>query len=123
MDYINFDAELEDENESSDEEFSLSAKEDNFIDDSTENQAPSFYRFVNQTHDPAEALDDDNGSHLDRQDLQTEMFLAMSREYFEFDNFYDAYKYAEKLKKTLLPFQDGDIKDSFFDAILYGFLG
>ena len=46
----------------------------------------------------------------------------MRREDFEFDNFYDAYKCAEKLKKNLLPFQDGDIKDSFFDAILYGFL-
>lgn len=52
---------------------SLSAKEDNFIDDSTENQP---YRFVNQTHHSAEALDDDDGSHLDRRDLHSEMFFG-----------------------------------------------
>ena len=34
--------------------------------------------FVNQTG-PIKALDDDDGSHLERQDLQPEMFLAMSR--------------------------------------------
>ena len=41
-------------------------------------QSPGFYMFVNQTG-PIKALDVDYGSHLERQDLQPEMFLAMSR--------------------------------------------
>ena len=57
-----------------DEKFSLSAQENNFID----YQSPGFYVFVNQTG-PIKALDDNDRSHLERQDLQPEMFLAMSR--------------------------------------------
>ena len=96
MDYINFEAEVEHENASSGERFSLSAQKDNFIDDSVDDQSPSFYRFVNQTRDPIEALDDDGRSHLDRWDLQPEMFLTMNRENVEFDDFRDAYKCAQK---------------------------
>ena len=48
------------------------------------------------------------------------MFLAV--EHVEFDDFHDASKCAEKFKKSLVSLQDGVIKDSFFDAILYGLL-
>ena len=43
-------------------------------------------------------------------------------EYVEFDDFRDANKCVEKVLKNILSFQDGDIKDSFFDAILNGLL-
>ena len=66
MEYINFEADVENETASSDEEFSLLAEEDSFIDDSAKNESPTFYRFVNQTRDLAEALNDDDGFHLDR---------------------------------------------------------
>ena len=46
MDYINFEAEVEHENASSDEKFSLSAQKDNFIDDSVDDQSPSFYSLL-----------------------------------------------------------------------------
>ena len=34
-----------------------------------------FYRFVNQTRDPVEAVNDSGGSQFDRQDLQSETFF------------------------------------------------
>ena len=54
MDYINFEAKVEGENVSTNEELTFSDSENNFIDDSNEecNQPPSFYRFVNQTLNP-----------------------------------------------------------------------
>ena len=96
MKYINFEADEENQNLSSDDEFLLSPPNDNFIDNCAENDPPSFYRFVNQTSDPAEALDDDGQSHLDRQDLHPEMFLAEKREHVEFDDFDKAIQCANK---------------------------
>ena len=122
MEYINFEADEENQNLSSDDEFSLSPPNDNFIDDCAEYDPSSFYRFVNQTRDPTEVLDDNDQSHPDRQDLQPEMFLAENREHVEFDDVSKAIKCANKFKKNLLNFKDGDIKVSFFDAILYGLL-
>ena len=123
MEYIYFEADIEKEIVSSDEKFSLSATEDNFIDDVLEDQpSPSFDRFVNQTRDPADALDNDDDSHLDRRDLQPQMFLAMNREFVEFNDFRELYKCAKNFLKSLVTFQDGDIKGLFFDAILYGLL-
>ena len=123
MGYINFEVEVEDGNVSSDEELTFSDNENNFIDDSNEecSQPPSFYRFVNQTSDPVEAVNDDDGSQFDRRYLQTEMFFSIDTEHVEFEEFDDAKKCAEKFLKSLLS-QDGDIKNSFFDAILYSFL-
>ena len=69
MEYINFEADEENQNLSSDDEFSLSPPNDNFIDDCAEYDPSSFYRFVNQTRDPTEVLDDNDQSHPDRQDL------------------------------------------------------
>ena len=79
MEYIDFEASVSDEdanlNFSSDDE-----KEDDsrsFIADSREvgGQEPSFYwKFFNQTRDPAEAVFDEERSHLDTRDLQPEMF-------------------------------------------------
>ena len=86
MEQINFEVDAENETQDSDQEFSLSAGEDNFIDDSAQEDSPSFYRFPDQIHDLAEALDDDDRSHLDTRDLQPEMFLTVGREYDEFDD-------------------------------------
>lgn len=74
---------------------------------------------MNQTHDPAEAVNDDDGLRLDRRDLQPEMFYCINREHVEFDEFDGNQKCAEKFKKSLCSFQDdGNPKDSFFNAIL-----
>lgn len=64
MAYINFEVEVEGENVSTDEELTFSDNKNNFIDDSNEvcNQPPIFYRFVNQTRDPVEIVNDDDGS-------------------------------------------------------------
>ena len=122
MEQINFEVDAENVTQNSDEEFSLSAGEDNFIDGSAKEDSPSFYRFPDQTHDLAEALDDDDRSHLDTRDLQPEMFLTVGREYDEFDDFDEAGKCAEKFLKSMVRFQDADIRDSFFDSIFYGLL-
>ena len=54
---------------------------DSFIDNSVQEKvtSPSFYRFVNQTQDPLEALSDssDDKSILDFADLQPEMFYQI----------------------------------------------
>ena len=50
------------------------------------------------------------------------MFFIINREHVEFDKFNDAKKMYWEIKKGLLSFQDSDIKNSFFDAILYGLL-
>ena len=53
-----------------------------FIDGSSKvgDQEPSFYRkFFNQTRDPAEAVLDDDGSHLDTRDLQHKIFSLEER--------------------------------------------
>ena len=78
IEYINFEA--EDENASDNEGLVFSDHEDeNFIDDSNQNdnQPPSFYRFVNQTRDPVETVNDDDGSKLDKRDLHPEMFYCV----------------------------------------------
>ena len=86
MEYINFEADEENQNLSSDGDFSLSPPNDNFINDCAENDLPSFYRFFNQTRNLAEVLDDDDQSDDHRQDLQPEMFLAEKREHVGFDD-------------------------------------
>ena len=71
MDYTNFKA--EDFNEESELNFSSNENEDDrsFINDNEEEtQPPNFFRFFNQTRDPAEAVNDNNRSHLDTKDLQ-----------------------------------------------------
>ena len=49
------------------------------------------------------------------------MFSIEERNNVEFDEFEGSGKCLEQLKKSLLSFQ-GDLKDSFFDAVLYGLL-
>ena len=56
MEYTNFEADEENQNLSSDDGFSLSPPNDNFINDCAENDPLSFYRFINQTRNLAEAL-------------------------------------------------------------------
>ena len=93
MEYINFEA--EDENASDNEELAFSDNEgEDFIDDSNQegNQYPSFYRFMNQARDPAEAV-----------------------------QVWQLSKVCRKVLKNLCSFQD-DLEDSFFNAILFGLL-
>lgn len=116
IEYISFEA--EDESAGDNEELAFSDNEgEHFIDDSNEegNQSSSFYRFMNQTHDPAESVNDDDGLRLDR----PEMFYCINREHVEFDEFDGHQKCAEKFKKSLCSFQDDDNpKILFFNAIL-----
>ena len=49
------------------------------------------------------------------------MFLIDDRDNVEFDEFEEAGKCSELFKKSLLWFDD-DIKDSFFNFVLYGML-
>ena len=99
MEYINFEADKENQNLSSDDDFSLSPPNDNFINDCAENDPPSFYRFFNQTRNLAEVLDDNDQSDLHRQDLQPEMFLAEKREHVEFDDLTKRLNVLISLKK------------------------
>ena len=67
MEYIDFEPNISDENANSNFVFR------SFIDDSSEigGQEPSFYRkFFNQTRDPAEAVFDDDGLHLNTRDFK-----------------------------------------------------
>ena len=125
MEYINFEAEVEAENVEDEEELVFSDQEnENFIDDSNCNniQSPSFYRFVNQSRDPVEAVEDDDGSRLGRHDLKPDMFHAIKREQVEFDDFDDIQECANRFKKSLCSFEESNLQDSFFEAILYGLL-
>ena len=124
MDYVDFEGEVENAN-ASDEKliFSENLNDDKFIDDNIQEKSdsPSFCKFVNQTRDPAETLNDNDKSKLDVRDLEPEIFYHIKREFVEFDEFDGYQKCANKLKKKFCSFQ-GDLKDSFFDAILYGLL-
>ena len=56
---------------------------DNFIDDKSlegDSTQPSFYRFVNQTRDPREALKCNDQSHVDHRDLQPEKCTSVNLE-------------------------------------------
>lgn len=99
MESIHFEADNLSSNLEDDDEQILSPKNDNFIDDSAQegSESPSFYRFVNQTRDLDEALNDN-----DQRDLQQEMSLAESRENVTFDEFDDASNLSVKFKKNPL---------------------
>lgn len=62
MEFIHFDADDLSSNLEDDDEQILSPKNDNFIDDSVQegSESPSFYRFVNQTRNLDEALNDND---------------------------------------------------------------
>ena len=66
-------------------------------------------------------MNDDDKSKLDVRDLQPEKFNHIKREFFEFDEFDDYQKCANKFKETLCSFQGG-LKGSFFDTVLYELL-
>ena len=114
MEYINFEAEFEAENVEDEEELVFSDQEnENFIDDSNCNniQSPSFYRFVNQSLDPVEAVEDDDGSRLDRHDLEPEMFHTIKKEQVEFDDFDDNQECANRFKKSLCSLEEINLQD------------
>ena len=125
MDFINFEADDWNLNFEDDDEQILTPQNDNFIDDDSgqeKDESPSFYKFVNKTRDLDEALNNDDQSHLDRCDLRPEMVLAESKENVQLDEFNEADKCSNKFKETICNFQDGDVKDSFFDAVFFGLL-
>ena len=67
MEYIDFEPNISDENAN------LNFVFRSFIDDSSEigGQEPSFYRkFFSQTREPAEAVFDDDGLHLNTRDFK-----------------------------------------------------
>ena len=102
MEYINFEAEAFNE----EEELNFSDNENDndrpFINDNEQEDQPgSFYRFVNQTRDPAEAVNDDDVSHLDTCDLQPQMFIIDNRDEVESDEFKEVSKYSDLFKKGL----------------------
>ena len=84
-----------------------------FIDQSSKvgHQESSFYRkFFNETRDPAEAVFDDDRSHLNTRDLQSEMFSIEERDDVEFDEFEGSGQCVEKFRKSFLSFH-GHLKD------------
>ena len=122
MEYINFEAEVS--NEEEELNFSDNENDDNrsFINDNEpEDHAASFYRFVNQTQDPAKAVNDDDVWDLDNRYLQPEMFIINNKDTVEFDEFKEPSKRSELFKKSLLLFDD-NIKDYFFNSVLYELL-
>ena len=79
MEYINFEAKFEAENVEDEEELIFSDQEnETFIDDSNCNkiQSPSFYRFINESHDPVEAIEGDDGYRLGRHDCNLKCFIS-----------------------------------------------
>lgn len=78
MQYIVFEAEVSDVNNDEELIFPKKLTDDSFIDNSVHEKGtpPSFYRFVNQTRDPLEALNDssDDKFNIDSCDLQLKMF-------------------------------------------------
>lgn len=51
---------------------------------------------MDQTSDPAEAVNDDDELYLDRPNLQPKMFYCVNREHVEFDEFDDHQKCGKK---------------------------
>ena len=101
MEYIDFEAEVSNEYEilsfSSDENDERSFTDDGEV----KNQEPNFYRkCFNQTRDPAEAVYDDDKSHLHIRDLQPKMLFIEDRGSVEFDEFEESGKGAEQFKKA-----------------------
>ena len=65
-------------------------------------QEPNFFRkFSNQTRDPAEAVFDEDESHLDTRDLQPEMFSIEERSLMSLK---EAVNVQNSLKKAFCPF-------------------
>ena len=77
---------------------------ESFIDDSNCNniQSLSFYRFANQSRNPVEAAEDDDGFRLDRRDLQPEIFHTIKKEQAEFDDFDDNQECVNRFKKAFV---------------------
>ena len=57
---------------------------------------------MDQTSDPAEAVNDDDELHLDRPNLEPKMFYCVNREHVEFDEFDDHQKCGKKNLKKLV---------------------
>lgn len=71
MEYIDFEAEHENANDDNELVFS----------DEDDENVIEFYRFPKQTRDPVEAVHYDDGSKLDKYDLQPEIFYCIKKEH------------------------------------------
>ena len=80
MKFINFEAiDSDQDSQENCEEQNFFSKNDEFIDDESvhgDTTHPYFYRFVNQTRDPNDNLNCNDQLHLDRRDLQPEMYIC-----------------------------------------------
>lgn len=126
MKFINFEAiDSDQDSQENCEEQNFFSKNDEFIDDESvhgDTTHPHFYRFVNQTRDPNDNLNCNDQLHLDRRDLQPEMYICKPRQNVEFDDFDKSTELSDKFKKPLCTFEDVDKEDSFFAAVLFGLL-
>ena len=55
-------------------------------------------------------------------DLQPEMLDIENRDEVVFDNFHSYRKCTDQFIKPLTPFKNGDVKNSFFDAVTYSLM-
>ena len=104
MEYINFEAKFEAENVEDEEELIFSDQEnETFIDDSNCNkiQSPSFYRFINESHDSVEAIEGGDGYRVGRHNCNLKLFHITKKEQVEFDDFDDNQECANRFKKSL----------------------
>ena len=103
MEFINFAAvDSDQESRKNFEEKNTFSENDNFIDDKSiekDTTQPSFYRLVNHTCDPQEALNCNDQSHVDHRDLQPEMYIYEPRQHVEFHDFETAINYLRNLKR------------------------
>ena len=129
MEFIDFQAEVDDSESNNLELYFVENDEDkNFVDDSQEDRIISlnFYRkFHNQSREIHAALNDrsNNNCKLGTRDLQSEMYWEIDRGFVEFDKFDGYEKAAEKFKKSLYTFDTSSgPKDSFYNTILFGLI-
>ena len=123
MEFVGFEAEVVDDTN----KLELDYEEDtdkSFLDDGQQKQSTSlnFYRkFQNQSQKISDALNDrsDDNCKLDIRDLQPEMYWEINRNHIQFDEFESHEKATKKIFKSLCLFEH-DLKDSFYNAILYG---
>ena len=79
-----------------------------------------YRKFHNQSCGIFDALNDqsDDGSKLDKHDLQPEMYWEIDRSFVQFNEFDGWEEIAKKNLKTLSTFEMNS-PDSFYNAILY----
>ena len=125
MEFINFQAEVDDGNGDLERDFAENNEDGKFTDDSQQEPSTSLSfdrRFHNQSREIRDALNgrSDDNCKLDTLDLQPEMYWEIDRSFVEFEKFDGYEKTVEKFKKSLCTSGiSDDPKDSFHNAILF----